>query len=68
MEKIKWLFVTKLGLLVTTLFLFIVFTILSNWYDWAEYAAMMFIVYPVFMCFGALFYAGYNSIKDRRSK
>lgn len=50
-ENVKhWLlqiFATKLGWLIFTLFLSVVFGILANWYDWAEIAMFISWLYPV---------------------
>jgi len=51
MERLRYvlvqIFCTKLGWLLLTLFLSIVFGVLANYIDWCEYAMFICLSYPV---------------------
>lgn len=51
------IFCTKIGWLFICLFLTVVFGVLSNWFDWAEYAMYISLAYPVVLSIIMLIYA-----------
>lgn len=72
-EKLKktllQIFGTKIGWLFISLFLTVIFGVLSNFYDWAEIPMFISLIYPVGLSLVMIVYAWIiNPINEQKNK
>lgn len=72
-EKLKktllQIFGTKIGWLFVSLFLTVIFGVLSNFYDWAEIPMFISLIYPVGLSLVMIVYAWIiNPINEQKNK
>ena len=53
----KQIFCTKIGWLFICIAFSVIFGVLANWFDWAEYAMFISLIYPVGLSIVMLIYA-----------